>query len=344
MGSVEIARACAAAGIAAGKKIREALYAMPLAERGRPCTSRLKPARNVRADAVAEEIGLGELEALGAALGAPIELIGDVAKGESFRIGASGRMPVIWGSFDAVDGTIKVAGLGNDLPARFRAANDGAWAATMAFTAPTTKPLQALSIGDFVAVAVVDGNPTIHETYPQEVITIPGEQGRLETYDVTGARERRLFTSTNRSVAQSMVFLDGFQAYDRETRAPGDEELVVELYRRLINRHEGGAYDVLRQFGSLSAVQRVMLGWRDGPLWYESQGTAFIVVNENLPNLIPSVPIIEGAGGECVDFAGRPLRQHTLVSGRTSVVYAANEDVRAYILSIIGAAQSQPVR
>ena len=339
MDGVQLARTCAVAGIAAGRRIRDTLYAMPLAERGTRCTSRLKPVKNVRADAVAEEVGLAALADLSHAVGHPLELIVDVTKGESLRIGASNGPPAIWVSFDAVDGTVKVAGLGNELPGRLRAANDGAWAATMAFTAPTTKALHELTVGDFVVAAVVDGNPTVQETYPQDVICVPGMNG-LESYDVTRDRERRVFTSTNCRLAQSMVFLDGFQAYDRETRAVGDEELAVELYRRLINRHEGGAYDVLRQFGSLSALQRVMLGWREGLPWYESQGTAFIVINENLPNLIPSVPIVEGAGGLCVDFDGQPLRERTLAAGRTSIVYAANESVRDHVLQIIRQARA----
>jgi hypothetical protein len=311
---------------------------MPLADRGKPCPSLLKPAKNVQADAQAEAIGLRALAQLSRRVGCPIRLIVDVAAGTALTIGHEKTGPVIWASFDAIDGTIKVAGLGNALPGRVRAANDGAWAASFAFTAPTMKPLQVLTLGDFVVAAVVDGNPTRCVTYPQDVVTLPGANG-LETYDVTATRRRRVFTSTNTNLSQSMVFLDGFQAYDYETCRAGDDALAVELYRQLINRHAGGAYDVIRQFGSLSALSRMMLGWRDGRVWYESQGAAFIVVNENLPNLIPAVPIIDGAGGICVDLDNQSLRRRALSAGRTSIVYAANESVRRHVLRVVRAAR-----
>jgi hypothetical protein len=67
---------------------------------------------------------------------------------------------VVFAHLDAVDGTIKVGGLGNDLAAgRIRVANDGNWGVAAAFTAPTDRALDALRFGDFVAAAVVDGNP-----------------------------------------------------------------------------------------------------------------------------------------------------------------------------------------
>jgi fructose-1,6-bisphosphatase/inositol monophosphatase family enzyme len=82
-----------------------------------------------------------------------------------------------------------------------------------------------------------------------------------------------------------------------------------------------------------------MLGWREPPVWLESQGAAFIVINENMFNLIPAVPIILGAGGCCVDFDGRPLRERKIVEGRTSVAYAANELLCEKVLGLIGTAR-----
>jgi hypothetical protein len=133
-----------------------------------------------------------------------------------------------------------------------------------------------------------------------------------------------------------MVYLDSFQAFDRDTRLEGDEELAVELYRALINRHDGGAFDVLRQYANLSALSRTMLGWRAREdAWLESQGGGFVVVNENLFNLIPAVPVILGAGGLAVDFEGRPLAERRLSDGRTSIVYAANAALCARLLALI---------
>jgi hypothetical protein len=342
-GSRKIALACAAAGIAAGRKIRDTIYAMQPGMRGRPCTSVLKPAENVLADARAERVGLQQLEQLSRRMGYRIELILDVSANKTRSIGSARHGPVIWASLDAVDGTIKVAGLGNELPRRFRAANDGIWAASLAFTAPTTKTLPELLIGDFICSAIVDGNPATFMTYPQELIAVPGRAG-MQTYDVANGRRRRVYTSSNEDLGHAMVFLDVFQAYDLDTRREDDDRLAVELYRQLTNRHAGGAYDVLRLFSSLSALPRMMLGWRGGRLWYESQGAAFIVINENLPNLLGAVPIVEGAGGICVDFDNRLLRRRKLIDGRTSIVYAANQAVRRSVLRVIRAARNHRIR
>jgi len=339
MNAAALAYRCALAGIAAGREIRDTVQRMALHERAKPCTSVLKPRGNKQVDAAAEAVGIRHLERLSAAVRYPIKLLPE-SNQPPHVIETSTSAAAIWVSFDAVDGTIKVAGLGNDLRHhRMRAANDGAWAPAMAFTAPTKKQPQDLRIGDFIAAAVVDGNPNRYKTYPQEVITAPDERGRLRTYEVVGTRKRRLFTTSNRKLAQSFVFLDAFQAYDQETRAPGDEELAVEVYRRLINRNASGAYDVLRHFGSLSALLRLMLGWRDRSLWYEPQAAAFVVINENLPNLIPAVVVAEGAGALCVDFDGRRLRGRRLRAGRTSVVHAANPSVLRATMQLIAQAR-----
>jgi hypothetical protein len=335
MTATALAYRCTLAGIAAGREIRDTVQRMALRERAKPCASILKPRGNAQVDAAAEAVGIQHLERLSGALRYPIKLLPE-ANRPPHAIGTSKGTAAIWVSFDAVDGTVKVAGLGNDTRRRkMRAANDGAWAPVMAFTAPTDKQPQDLRMGDFIAAAMVDGNPTRYKTYPQEIIAVPGRDGRLRTYELAGTRKRRLFTSSNREPAQSFVYLDAFQAYDRETRLAGDEELAVETYRRLINRNDGGAYDVLRHFGSLSAFQRLMLGWHDGPVWYEPQGAAFIVINENLPNLIPAVAIAEGAGALCVDFDGHPLRARRLGAGRTNVVYAANRDILRVVMRLI---------
>jgi hypothetical protein len=335
MTATAFASRCALAGIAAGREIRRTVQGMARRERAQPCTSILKPRGNKQADAAAEAVGIRHLERLSAALRHPIKLLPD-ADQPPHLIGTSRGTAAIWVSFDAVDGTVKVAGLGNDLRRRrVRAANDGAWAPAMAFTAPTDKQPHDLRVGDFIAAAVVDGNPTRYKTYPQEIMALADRDGRLCTYELVGTRKRRLFASSNLELAQSFVLLDAFQAYDRETCVAGDEELAVEVYRGLINRHDGGAYDVLRHFGSLSALQRLMLGWHDGSLWYEPQATAFIVINENLPNLIPAVAIAEGAGALCVDFDNRPLRARRLGAGRTSVVYAANRDILRGVMRLI---------
>lgn len=342
MSVVATAQRCAQVAVNAGREIRETVHQLPLRDRGRGCVSILKPGGNRRADAAAEAVGIRHLQQLSTDLGCSIKLLADPGQ-PPHVIGKSTGKASIWVSFDAVDGTVKVAGLGNDLRRKkFRAANDGAWAPVMAFTAPTAKALEQLRIADFIAAGLVDGNPTRYSTYPQEVITVPDDAGRPRTYEIAGVRKRRLFTSSTRTLARSFVFFDAFQAYDRETCSPGDGELAIEIYRHLIDRHAGGAYDVLRHFGSLSALQRLMLGWHEGSPWYEPQTVAFVVINENLPNLIPAVVLCEGAGGLCVDFEGNPLRRRRLNMGRTHVLYAANRAILGLMLQLLGEARKAP--
>jgi len=239
---------------------------------------------------------------------------------------------------DAIDGTVKVAGLGERLADRARIANDGGWAAGFAFTEPTERGLDELTFGDFVVAVVVDGNPTRWRAYPQDLVAHPTHDA-LVTFEATERPWRRVFTTTSTELGQLWSYLDVFQAYDLDTRQPGDDAVGIELYRLLTDRHRGGAFDVLRQYANLSALGRVLFGWRDPPVWLESQGGGYLVVNENVPNLIPSVPLVAGAGGISVDFAGRSLRERPLAAGRTSVLHAANEPLCRRLLEIVDLAQ-----
>jgi hypothetical protein len=336
-----VPRACAEAAIAAGRQIRTLVHDMDPRERTAPRTPLLKPhggygARH--ADAAAEALGLEHLARLARALGCAIELLVDPETRLTHRIGSGAR--TIWASMDAIDGTVKVAGLGARDAERVRLANDGGWAAGFAFTLPTERRLDDLTFGDFVVAAVVDGNPTRHRAYPQDLVTLPSPDG-LATWEATEEPWRRVFTTTSTELGQLWTYLDVFQAHDLDTRRPGDDAVGVELYRLLTNRHDGGAFDVLRQYANLSALGRVLFGWREPPVWIESQGGAFLVVNENVPNLIPSVPLVAGAGGRSVDFAGHPLRARRLVAGRTSVVHAANEALCQRVLDLVALAQTR---
>jgi hypothetical protein len=333
-------RACADAALAAGREIRALVHAMDPRERAEPRRPLLKPhggygARHV--DAAAEEVGLAHLDRLARDLGCALELLVDPATGVTHRLGRGAR--TIWASMDAIDGTVKVAGLGARHPERIRLGNDGGWAAGFAFTLPTERGLLDLTFGDFVIAVVVDGNPTRYRTYPQDLVTLPSPDG-VVTWDATERQWRRVFTTTGADLGQLWAYLDVFQAYDLDTRRPGDDAVGVELYRLLTNRHQGGAFDVLRQYANLSALGRVLFGWREPPVWVESQGGAYLVVNENVPNLIPSVPLVAGAGGRSVDFAGLPLRERPLAAGRTSVLHAANDDVCRRVLDLVAAAHA----
>lgn len=333
------ARACAEAALAAGREIRALVHAMDPRERARPRTPLLKPhggygARH--ADAAAEELGLAHLERLATQLACGIELLVEPADGITHRVGRGTQ--TVWASMDAIDGTVKVAGLGAPHADRLRLGNDGGWAAGFAFTLPTDKRLADLTFGDFVAAVVVDGNPTRYRAYPQDLVTLPASGG-LATWEATEEPWRRAYTTSSADLGQLWAYLDVFQAYDLDTRRPGDVEVGVELYRLLTDRHGSGAFDVLRQYANLSALGRTLLGWRDPPTWIESQGGAFLVVNENVPNLLPSVPLVAGAGGRSVDFAGRALRERPLAAGRTSALHAANDEVCRRVLELVAAAQ-----
>ena len=343
---------CALRAIDAGRRIRSLVQAMPLAERGARVEAALKPgaALTMQVDVAAENVGLACLEELAGELGHRVHVITDPMNGEMIRLGTSPRRQVVFAHLDAVDGTIKVGGLGNDLSAgKVRVANDGSWGVAAAFTAPTEQTADALRFGDFVVGAVVDGNLLRYRAHPEEVVAVP-ENGGLATYDLSGApavaaalrRAVRVFTSTATALAQSIVYLDGFQAFDLDTRLPGDDAIAAELYRLLINRHAGGAFDIVRQYGNLSALLHVLLGWRDTQPWMESQGGGFVVVNENLANLIPAIPIVGGAGGVSVDFDGRPMRERRIIDGRCSVVHAANAALCDALMRLVERARRPP--
>ena len=331
---------CAVRALDAGRRIRTVVQDMPLAERGQRVDAVLKPgaALTLQVDRAAEEVGLACFEQLADELGHRLHLITDAMRGQVVALGKSAHRQVVFAHLDAVDGTIKVGGLGNDLAAgRVRLANDGNWGVAAAFTAPTDRTLDSLRFGDFVAAVVVDGNPLRYRAHPEEVVAVPTAEGGCVAYDLSAApavvggaapRAARVHQHHRERSAQSIVYLDGFQAFDLDTRRPGDDVVAAELYRLLINRHEGGAFDISRQYGNLSALLHALLGWRGAPPWMESQGAGFVVVNENLANLIPAMPIVAGAGGVSVDFDGRPMLERRLVDDRCSVVHAANPAMR----------------
>lgn len=142
--STSIPARCAIRGLAIGRAIRDTVHAMPIGERGRADTAALKPGgvRTQHVDRVAEEVGIAALEQLAGELGHRVVLIADVAAAALLPLGSAAAAEVIFAHLDAVDGTIKVGGLGSDLAAgRARVANDGSWGVAMAFSAPTRKSL-----------------------------------------------------------------------------------------------------------------------------------------------------------------------------------------------------------
>src|SRR5205085_8786108 len=170
---------CARAALEAGRRIRELVHGMPVLDRARPSTSILKPhggygARHV--DAAAEALALEHLERLCREIDHPIGLLVETDPPTAHRIG-QGDGPVVWACMDAIDGTVKVAGLGASTPARVALGNDGGWAAGFAFSAPTERDVADLTLGDFTVAAVVDGNPTRFRAYPQDLVARPARAG-----------------------------------------------------------------------------------------------------------------------------------------------------------------------
>jgi len=76
-------------------------------------------------------------------------------------------------------------------------------------------------------------------------------------------------------------------------------------------------------------------------VWIESQGGGYVVVNENVPNLIPAVPLVAGAGGVSIDFEGAALRARPLTNGRTSVIHAANAELATRLLALVRRARER---
>src|SRR5262245_45063234 len=100
MSSTAVAKACAVCGIAAGRAIREAVHAMPLAERARWTSSQLKR-HNVEVDAAAERIALQHLRILSRELDRRIAVLLD-DRGNAEIVGSSAHREVIWACVDAI--------------------------------------------------------------------------------------------------------------------------------------------------------------------------------------------------------------------------------------------------
>lgn len=135
--------------IEAGQAVVAAVTAIPLDQRSQKQQSVLKPPPGLAAvpDCVGEDAAFAILQQLASRLACEVRVIIDQHNYHSIKpTGAMFRH--VWTYLDAVDGTIKVAGLGNE-PKRVRAANDGSWAVGIALGYPTDAELQDLKLSDF---------------------------------------------------------------------------------------------------------------------------------------------------------------------------------------------------
>ena len=336
----ELEKELAFSGLEIGKAVRRRIYSIPKYRRGdvRASSMAMKAQDTSRAvDAEAEEICLSSLKKLSAKLSRRFRIILDPAADKVFEIGHHKDSEVIYAYLDPVDGSMKVAGLGNE-PEKgiYRIGNNGCWGIGIAFTLPTSKQLSDLKIGDFQIAAIVDGNPTLYRTYPTNAVVYPVSGPRLQTYECDESKRRhKLCTSSQKELSQATVLFDAFQAFDTKSAKSGSQQLVVRIFEKLINRNEGGAFDIVRLYANIGETLRQLLE-RDGKRYrYEPQSVGSITVNENLPNLLPITSIIEGAGGQVVDFEGNPISGRALKSERPNVIVAANLVIRDKLLNIV---------
>ena len=323
-----------------GFAVRQRVNEVSRTERARPSTSVLKPYQGDKAkyaDAEGERVGFELLGKLSQEESLAIGIIVDPMAGDVLEIGDHSRGEISYCYFDAVDGTIKVAGLGSEPETGIhRVGNNGCWATGIAFTQPTGKGLSELVVGDFEISALVDGNPTVYRAYPTNAVCYPQADGELATFEKdekTGAMYR-LSTSSQTNLGQATLLFDAFQAFDRNSAPERAEALAVEIYRRVIDRNEEGAFDIVRMYANMGETLRQLLERKDGGI--ESQGAGAITINENLPNLVPITPIVEGAGGYVVEaHQGMPIREMSLTYGRPDVVIAANREILEKLEGIV---------
>ena len=301
-----------------------AIRKLSLLERSSTKPSLLKGNATMMPDAVGEQAIIGELEQEASRYGpVAFDFILDPSAGTAHRIG-SGNM-VRWVYADPLDGTIKVAGLGNE-QGKPRVVNDGVWGSGVAATRITDKPLDALVLSDFVFGSIADGIPADSALYPTNAYVYDGMTQSSFGFDANGrtAIVPRLITSSQTNLGQGIVAYDSFQACDRNSAPEGSEGLAVDTFRVLFNRNEGGAFDIARSYGQFSSILRGMFGYEG----VEPQMVAFVVLNENLPNVVPVYSLIRGAGGFATDFQGNDLGDRKLADPRPNVIYSANEAIR----------------
>lgn len=319
-----------------------AVRALPEDQMAGKGASLLKPdSMAANADIVGEEAAFEVMQALAGSEIREFRVIVDPKTGSYHSIGSTSDGSYVWAYLDAVDGTLKVSGLGNEV-SRLRIVNDGSFASAIAFTPPGNRSFDELTVDDFVIAAICDSGMgrDFAGLHPRGCLAIL-EGGVYQTRsfysDAKPSIARPAHTSTCTNLQQSFICYDAFQAFDRTTAKPGDEELASKIFALAINRNEGGAFDLLRSYGSLSAILRNMISDhpRDDNPWIEPQCTGFLCVNENLPNLIPVVPILLGCGAVCTDFEGNDLRSRLLIQGRANVFYAANSSIHEALVSIV---------
>src|SRR3989338_3876511 len=250
-----------------GFKIRKKINSMDYKARASITSYILKGSGSKLPDAEGEKIIVRALEQFSSEHFIRMGLIIDIVKGEVYWMGDSKSKAVVWAFADPVDGTIKVAGLGNEGNI-YRMGNDGIWAFGIAFTGLTTKSLKELRIKDFMFSVIVDGNPMMWPYSPTNAWTL-FDGNHTETFELsersTGLhdlnQEIRLYSSTQTNLQQATVCYDAFNAHDRKTADVGAEELSLKIFKSIANRNEKGAFNVVMIYSNLSCILRELLGY-----------------------------------------------------------------------------------
>lgn len=322
-----------------GFGVRKAVNSLPRNKRSDRISSILKPhlgGKAYLADVVGEQTGFDNLSMLSNALSIPIVVIVDPKTEQVHEIGKFSGSEIMYAYFDAVDGTIKLTGLGND-PEKgiYRVGNNGCWGAGIALTYPTRKTIRDLVMGDFKMSAIVDGNPPKYRVYPTNAFCFPDSSGTLKTFerDEETGEVHELSMSTQTNLSQAVIIYDSFQAFDRNSAPRELEALASKIFEALNNRNEGGAFDIVRMYGTAGEHLRELLE-RKGS--YEPWGVGKVTLNEHLANIIPTVPIVYGANGQVVDFYGQSLLNRHLTAERPNVIIAANETILNALFMRIG--------
>jgi len=216
-------------GVKIGKKIRKLVAKTPIKKRAKRIPSATKKRYSQYIDAAAEELAFKELKRFGKKHAITIKAVQANQKLTPILIHDAATKKVVYCLLDAIDGTIKITGLGNQRN-KVRVVNDGAWAFSIAFTEATQKDSQKLTFKDFKAAALVDGNPSPSKAFPEIALTYP-VKGKLQTFDGKG---KRLYTSSNTDLQQNFIHIDFFQRKQKNKQQNSIQNLQIVMKEVLL--------------------------------------------------------------------------------------------------------------
>lgn len=319
-----------------GRKVCNKINNMSYLERIKFGKSLLKGEKTRMVDIIGEKIIFKRLKKIARENDLFFLVIIDVDSKKVYPIGEP-KKKIIYCVPDPVDGTIKVTGLGSE-DEMARSGDDDVWGFSISFTKPLDKKLEDLEVKDFVYSTIIDGNPSKYYAYPLNATSFP-TKGNVQTLgifekNIFGYKKGEtipLYTSNCKNLSRGIVCFDAFQGFDRKTAKPGTEELSIKIFSKLINRNEGGAFDIWKIYGTCADFLRNMIGYRTKKL-FGPQGVARIATNDALTNYLPIYSIAKGAGGEVIDLNGEDVGNKKLFGERPNTLFVANSEIKKQIL------------